>query len=102
MPEKTHLRSVCESRAVWRAALFFELHRRPVSERGMQPQPIVVAFQKLFDMRLEILQIAIFPAINLLLFESLHKTFTGGIGEGRQLHRMTTMAIPLLKSSTHT
>jgi hypothetical protein len=24
------------------------------------------------------------------------------IGEGRQLHRMTTMAIPLLKSSTHT
>jgi hypothetical protein len=23
------------------------------------------------------------------------------VGEGRQLHRMTTMAIPLLKSSTH-
>jgi hypothetical protein len=24
------------------------------------------------------------------------------VGEGRRLHRMTTMAIPLLKSSTHT
>ena len=24
------------------------------------------------------------------------------VGEGRQLHRMTTMPIPLLKSSTHT
>jgi hypothetical protein len=28
--------------------------------------------------------------------------FRNPVGEGRQLHRMTTMAIPLLKSSTHT
>jgi hypothetical protein len=31
-----------------------------------------------------------------------HPAFRGPVGEGRQLHRMTTMAIPLLKSSTHT
>jgi len=30
-----------------------------------------------------------------------HPAFRKPIGEGRQLHRMTTMAIPLLKSSTH-
>jgi len=28
--------------------------------------------------------------------------FRSPVGEGGQLHRMTTMAIPLLKSSTHT
>ena len=31
-----------------------------------------------------------------------YPAFRGSVGEGRQLHRMTTMAIPLLKSSTHT
>jgi len=31
-----------------------------------------------------------------------HPAFRSPVGEGRQLHRMTTMPIPLLKSSTPT
>jgi hypothetical protein len=40
--------------------------------------------------------------VNLLIFQRFHEGFARRVGEGRQLHRMTTMAIPLLKSSTHT
>jgi hypothetical protein len=42
----------------------------------MQPLSIVVAVQKLLDMHSEILQIAIFLAVNLFLLQSLHEAFT--------------------------
>ena len=71
MPEKTHLRSVRSRLGVLRAALLLEFLRRPIAKSRMQPLPIVVAIQKLLNMRLQILQIPIFPAINLLRFERL-------------------------------
>jgi hypothetical protein len=40
--------------------------------------------------------------IQALSADRSHYSLANGVGEGRQLHRMTTMAIPLLKSSTHT
>lgn len=78
-PEKTHLRSVRPHPGVLRAALLLELFRRPISKSRMQSPPIVVAVQKLLDMRPRILQIAIFPAINLLGFERLQEALGGGV-----------------------
>jgi hypothetical protein len=40
--------------------------------------------------------------IEQIVSETSNPPFGDSIGEGRQLHRMTTMPIPLLKSSTHT
>ena len=68
----------------------------------MEPATIVVAVNELFQVSSQVFQILLLVGVDLLLFERFHKTLAGGIGEGRQLHRMTTMAIPLLKSSTHT
>jgi hypothetical protein len=67
MPEKTHLRSIQARLGGLRCALLFELHRRPVAERRMQPLPIVIAVQKFLDVGFQILQVAIVPAVNLLL-----------------------------------
>jgi hypothetical protein len=53
-------------------------------------EPSVMLFVQSDDMVENLSAAASYPA------------FRRPVGEGRQLHRMTTMAIPLLKSSTHT
>jgi hypothetical protein len=79
MPEKTHLRGLGSSLGVFCAALFFELDGRPVSERGVQPLSIVITVQEFLQVLFEILQIAIFLAMDLFLLESLHEALAGGV-----------------------
>jgi hypothetical protein len=54
------------------------------------------------DVAAQVIEIAILVGVDFFSLERFHEALTTGIGEGRRLHRMTTMAIPLLKSSTHT
>jgi hypothetical protein len=68
----------------------------------VQPFPIIDTLQELANAGAGFVEIAVFVAINLLLFQSFHEGLASRIGEGRQLHRMATMPIRFLKLSTHT
>jgi hypothetical protein len=79
-----------------------KLRRRQVAERGVKPFLIVDFLQKLLDACFGFRQIPVFVAMNFFILERFHERFAGRVGRGRQLHRMTTMAMPSLKSSIHT
>jgi hypothetical protein len=75
---------------------------RDIPESRVKPFLIIDTLQEFANAGERLVEIAIFVAVNLLLFQGFHERFASRVGEGRQLHRMTTMPIPLLKSSTHT
>jgi len=99
MPEKTHCRSGASRLEL---CGLLELLRRPIAQRRVQPAAVVILLDELLDVRTQVFQIPVLVGVDLFPFKRLEEAFATGIGEGRQLHRMTTMAIPLLKSSTHT
>src|SRR5215471_6468896 len=64
MPEKTHTRS---QRNCLGCGLF-ELLRRAVAQRRVQPAAIAVTIDKVFDVRAQVIQIPIVVSVDLLPF----------------------------------
>src|ERR1700733_538014 len=61
----------------------FEFQRRTIAQRRMQTLLVVDFFQKLLDQSPGFLEVAVFGAVDFLVFESLHETFRAGIVVGR-------------------
>src|SRR5215472_19165243 len=68
--------------------LLFELLRCPVSQRRMQTASIVIVVDELFDMARKLLEIAVLPAVDFLLFQRLHKALAKRIRLRRRLRLM--------------
>jgi hypothetical protein len=68
----------------------------------VQTFTVINTFQKVFNSKQRIIAISIAIQIDFLTLQRTHEAFRDCIGRGRQLHRMTTMAMPSLKSSIHT
>jgi hypothetical protein len=68
----------------------------------VQAETIVVFLDESLDVGAQVIEIAILVGVDFFSLQCFHEALATRIGEGRQLHRMTTMALPLLKSSTHT
>src|SRR5580704_19058219 len=77
MPEKTHVHGRCCRRNFEQAAL--EVLWCAVVERRVQPSAIVIAFDKLLDVGLQIGPVAVPASVNLLLFERLDEAFALGV-----------------------
>ena len=60
----------------------------------MKPGLVVDALEELTDTGAGFLEITIFVAVDLFIFQRLHERLASGIGGGRQLHRMVTLPIP--------
>src|SRR5437868_292306 len=76
MPEKTHGRSL---RNRLRAGGPFELLRRSVTERGMEPDAVIVTVDECPAVFAQMIQIAILARINLLPLKSLHEALATGV-----------------------
>src|SRR5580693_522099 len=76
MPEKTHGRSHRLGRGT---GVLLKLLRRPVAERRMEPNAIVVAVDEHRDISSQVIQVAILAGVNFFPFESLHKALTTGV-----------------------
>src|ERR1700682_6469342 len=59
--------------------LRFELVRRAVLERRVEPANIVVTVNELFQVSSQAFEILVLDGVNLLLLERFHKTLNGGI-----------------------
>ena len=57
-----------------------ELVRGHIAQRGMQPVPIVDAFQKVADARGGVFQIAVFVAVHLFVLQRLDERLAEGVG----------------------
>ena len=99
MPEKTHGRSMnCARRD---SVGLFELLGRPIAERGVKPLAVVITLDEIFDVRTQVIAIAVIAGIDLLVLERFHEAFATGVGQGSQLQLMATLATVVLKSSIH-
>jgi hypothetical protein len=80
---------------VWRRAarlgLLFELLLRLVLQRGMQPLPIVILLDELFDVRPQMFQVVVSAGVNFLPFQGLDEAFATGVGFSRRLRLMRTL-----------
>lgn len=88
MPKKTHASSTGQARGIRSDRLLFELRRRAIVERGVEPTTIVVLLDERGDVGSQMLQIAILGNVNFLLFQGLDEALTTGIviGVGRPAH----------------
>jgi hypothetical protein len=55
---------------------------------------IIDTLQEFADTGASVMEIAVFVAVDLLIFQRFHEGFAGRIGEGGQLRRMATLRIP--------
>ena len=88
MPEKTHGRSMNSARRDGDG--LFELLGRPIAERGVKPLAVVITLDEVFDVRTQMIAIAVIAGIDLLVLERFHEAFATGIGVSRQLRLMQT------------
>ena len=58
---------------------FFKLHRRPVSQRGMQPLAVINLFDEVGKSVLDISQSPVFPEIDLLGLQGFDEALGGGV-----------------------
>lgn len=79
----------------------FELSGREVAKRRVKSFLIIDTVQKFAEAGLGLVEIAVFVAIDLLVFQRLHKRLAGRVGQVSQLQRMPTVPTVLLKSSIH-
>ena len=70
--------------------MLFELLRRPVTERRMEPLLVVNSIYKLADGGERLRHAAVFLPVDLLVFQRLHERLAGGIRLSRQLRLMQT------------
>src|ERR1700679_1693649 len=75
MPEKTHGRA----HRLDRGAGLLKLLRRPVAERGMEPNAIVIAVDECRDISSQVIQVAVLDGVNFFPLESLHKALAAGV-----------------------
>ena len=61
-------------------APLLEAGRRNIAQRRVPPFRIIDSFQEFSDPGVGFLEMAVFVAVNLLLFESLHEGFAGCLG----------------------
>lgn len=61
------------------AIQFFELHRRPISQRGMQPLAIVNLFDKIGKLPFHIVETLVLPEVDLFDLQGLHETLDDGV-----------------------
>ena len=62
---------------------------------------IIDALQELADTGAGFVEVAVFVAIHLFIFQCFHGGFTGRVGQGSQLQLMATLPTVVLKSSIH-
>jgi len=70
---------------IWRCArrltLLFELLRRLVAQRGVQPLPIVILLDELFDVRPQMFEVVVPAGVNFLPIQGLDEAFAARIGQ---------------------
>ena len=80
---------------IWRCArrftLLFELLRRLVAQRRVQPLLIVILLDELFDVRPQMLQVFVSASVNLLPLQGLDQDFAAPVGQSCQLHCIVIM-----------
>ncbi len=79
MPWKTHRRT---GRSGLRRVGGFELLRGPVSEGGVQPLPIVVLLDELFQMGVQFVDVLVLDGVDLLALEGLDEALAEGVVVG--------------------
>jgi hypothetical protein len=62
---------------------------------------IIDTLQELADAGAGVMEVAVFVAIDLFVFQRLHEGFTGRVGQGSQLQLMATLPTVVLKSPIH-
>jgi hypothetical protein len=67
----------------------------------MKPAAVVVALDEIPDVGTQVMTIAVFVGIDLLVLERFHEAFAAGVGQGSQLQRMATATVQPLRSSIH-
>ncbi len=92
----------CEATSLNLPGILLKLGGRQIAQRRVEPLLVIDPLDEFADACPGGGQVTIFGSVNLLVFKRFHKALGLGIGEGRQLHRMTTMPIPSLRSPTHT
>jgi hypothetical protein len=62
---------------------------------------IIDTLQEFTNAAVGILEIAVFVAVNLLLFQGFHERLARRVGQGSQLQLMATLPTVVLKSPIH-
>src|SRR5579863_498230 len=76
MPGKTHRRP---GPGILSRARVFELLRGAITQRGVEPEPVVIVFDELFEVGAQVVDILILVGVDLLPLEGLDEALAEGV-----------------------